>query len=139
MSSSLSSLVDNLSEEIHNDKCADCNSYFEYISTKDKQLIFKCIKCNKNHKKHFNKDLIERFVSTYEFCDRDINKFFLMLRKVIYQYEYINIWERFKETSLPDKVDFYSNLNMEDITDDYVDLKWCWLLACKKEHEKTLK
>ena len=29
-------------------------------------------------------------------------------------------WERFDETSLPDKETFYSNLNMEDITDvDY--------------------
>ena len=26
-------------------------------------------------------------------------------------------WERFEETSLPDKEAFYSNLNMEDITD----------------------
>ena len=29
-------------------------------------------------------------------------------------------WKRFNETSLPDKEAFYSNLNMEDITDiDY--------------------
>ena len=26
-------------------------------------------------------------------------------------------WERFNETSLPDKEAFYSNLSMEDITD----------------------
>ena len=26
-------------------------------------------------------------------------------------------WERFNETSFPDKESFYSNLNMEDITD----------------------
>ena len=30
-------------------------------------------------------------------------------------------WQRFDETSLPDKEAFYSNLNMEDITDtDYI-------------------
>ena len=29
-------------------------------------------------------------------------------------------WQRFDETSLPDKEEFYSNLNMDDITDvDY--------------------
>ena len=29
-------------------------------------------------------------------------------------------WEKFNETSLPEKEDFYSHLNMEDITDaDY--------------------
>ena len=27
-------------------------------------------------------------------------------------------WERFDETSLPDKEAFYSSLNIEDITDD---------------------
>ena len=26
-------------------------------------------------------------------------------------------WEKFKETSLPEKEDFYSHLNMEDIND----------------------
>ena len=26
-------------------------------------------------------------------------------------------WEKFNEISLPEKEDFYSNLNMEDITD----------------------
>ena len=32
----------------------------------------------------------------------------------------MDIWERFSETSLPSKEDFYSNLNMEDISDiDY--------------------
>ena len=29
----------------------------------------------------------------------------------------MNNWERFDETALPDKKAFYSNLNMEDITD----------------------
>ena len=28
-------------------------------------------------------------------------------------------WEKCSETSLPEKEDFYSHLNMEDITDDY--------------------
>ena len=27
-------------------------------------------------------------------------------------------WEKFNETSLPQKEDFYSHLNMEDITDE---------------------
>ena len=44
-----------------------------------------------------------------------------MLRKVVYPYEYIDDWGKFNETSLPEKDDFYSRLNMEDITDaDYV-------------------
>ena len=43
-----------------------------------------------------------------------------MLRKGVYPYECVDNWERFNETSLPSKKDFYSNLNMEDIDDtDY--------------------
>ena len=49
-----------------------------------------------------------------------INKFVLLLRKGVYPYEYMDSWERFREISLPSKEDFYSNLNMEDISDiDY--------------------
>ena len=36
---SLSKLVDNLSEDLHNDKCKDCMSYLDYMTTKDEQLI----------------------------------------------------------------------------------------------------
>ena len=50
----------------------------------------------------------------------DLNKFVLLLRKGVYPYEYMDICKRFSEISLPSKDDFYSNLNMEDITDiDY--------------------
>ena len=46
MSSSLSKLVDNLSEGIHNNKCADCESCLDYVrSTKNEKLIFKCFNC----------------------------------------------------------------------------------------------
>ena len=51
----------------------------------------------------------------------------MLLRKGIYPYEYVDSWKRFNETSLPDKKDFYSNLNMEDITDvDYKHAKQMW-------------
>ena len=43
-----------------------------------------------------------------------------MLRKGVYLYENVDNWERFNETSLPNKESFYSNLNMENIDDiDY--------------------
>ena len=43
-----------------------------------------------------------------------------MLRKGAYPYEYMDAWERFSEISLPSKEDFYSNLNLEGISDiDY--------------------
>ena len=55
--------------------------------------------------------------NTYEFCKVDLNKFILLLKKGVYPYEYMDSWQRFDETSLPDKEAFYSNLNIEDITD----------------------
>ena len=41
----------------------------------------------------------------------------MLLRKGFYPYEYMNSWEKINETSLSDKEAFYSNPNMEDITD----------------------
>ena len=41
----------------------------------------------------------------------------MLLRKGVCPYKYMDSWERFDETSLPDKEAFYSSLNMEDITD----------------------
>ena len=80
-------------------------------------MILRCFECKRNYKKDFNRELIKRFANIYEFCNKDINKFILLLRKGVYPYEYMDSWERFDETSLPDKETFYSSLNMEDITD----------------------
>ena len=120
MSISLSKLVDNLSEGLHNNRCVDCKSCLEYMKAKNEKLILRCFSCKKNYEKDFNKELIKRFVNTYNFCDNDLNKFILLLRKGVYPYEYINNWERFNKTSLPNKESFYSSLNMENINDiDY--------------------
>ena len=116
MSSSLSSLVSNLSDGLYSNKCTDCTSCLDYMSVKYDKLIFRFFKCKENHNKDFNKDLIKRFENTYELCDRDINKFILLLRKRVYLYEYMDSWERFNEELLP----VYSSLNMEDNLDvDY--------------------
>ena len=34
----------------------------------------------------------------------------------VYSYEYMDIWKKFNETSLPEKKYFHSKLNMEGIT-----------------------
>ena len=121
MSSSLPKLVDNLSEGIHNNKCVDCKSNLDYVRiTKNEKLLLKCFDCDSYYKKKFNKDLIKKFKNIYSFCNSDLNKFILLLRKGVYPYEYMDNWEKFNETLLPSKESFYSNLNMEDIDDiDY--------------------
>ena len=120
MSTSLSKLVDNLSEGIHNNRCVECKSCLDCMKTKDEKLILRCFSCKKNYEKDFHKELIKRFANTYNFCDNNLNKFILLLRKAVYPYEYMNNWERFDEILLPDKESFYSSLNMENIDDiDY--------------------
>ena len=90
------------------------------MSIKNNQLIFQClefnsIECKKNYKKDY-KELIKRFANTNKFCNGDINKFILLLRKGIHPYEYRDSWEKFNET-LQYKKAFYSKLNLQDITD----------------------
>ena len=63
MSTSLSKLVDNLSEGLH--ECKDCESYIDYVTIKDNKLIFRCFNCKANYEKDFNKELIQRFVNIY--------------------------------------------------------------------------
>ena len=117
MSSLLSCLADNLSEGLHSEKCTDGKSCLGYMMFKDDQLIFRCFECKNNYKKESNKELIKRFPNIYEFCNKDINKSIFLLRKGVFPFEYMNSWERFDETSLPNKKAFHSSLNMGDITD----------------------
>ena len=76
MSTSLSKLVDNLSEELYNNKSINCEPCLDYMKTKNEKLIFRCFNCKQYYEKDFNKELIKRFVNTYEFCNKDlINSF----------------------------------------------------------------
>ena len=48
----------------------------------------------------------------------------MLLRKCVYSYEYMDEWGKFNETTLSEKEEFCSNLNMEDIIDaDYRHVK----------------
>ena len=44
--------------------------------------------------------LIKKIPNTCKFCNNDINKFILLLRKGVYPNEYMDSWERFNETTL---------------------------------------
>ena len=97
-------------------KCSECKGKREFIGFKNDRLHYRCRKCKKRCTK--SKDgLIKKFSRIYTFCDGDLNKIILLLRKDVYPYEYMDCWERFDETSLPNKEAFYSELNLEDITD----------------------
>ena len=66
MAASLSSLVNNLSDELCN--CKYCESCLEYKNAENFKVLFKCLNCNENYSTYFNKELINRFLSTYNFC-----------------------------------------------------------------------
>ena len=85
---------------------------------KDKRLS-----CNKDYSNKNDEELKKWFKNTFQFSN-DIKKFILLWRKGVSLYEYMDDWEKFKETTLPEKEEFCSNLNMEDVTDaDYMHTK----------------
>ena len=45
------------------------------------------------------KSLIERFPNVYAFCNNNLDKSLLLLRKGVYPYEYMDNWSRFEETT----------------------------------------
>ena len=105
--------LDNLSEINNKDgkKCMERNkikSECEFIGLKDNRLKYKCKKCNDISANSVD-DLKEKFLRTYKFCNGNLNKFVLLLRKGVYPYEYMDSWERFNEISLPPKNLFIVN------------------------------
>ena len=132
MSSSLSDLVDNTTGIFNSIECKSCiekiktNSECRFVGLKNNRLTYKCKECKEEWKRPLNK-LIENFSSIYRFCNGNLNKFFMLLRKGVFPYEYMDSWEKFDETALPPKKDFYSNLNLEDISnEDYPHAQKVW-------------
>ena len=81
MSTSLSSLVDNLSE-IYSKKSRDkdCEFKCDFVALKNIKLRYKYNKCKKGQLKTIN-ELIKKFSNAYKFCNRDINKCILIIKK----------------------------------------------------------
>ena len=63
------------------------------------------------------KKIKNNFENTFKFSKNNINKFILLLTKGVYPYENMDDWEKLNKTALAKKEQFYSNLNMEEITD----------------------
>ena len=72
--------------------------------------MFECLNCKKRYSRKFTgkleKKLTTKFKNTYKFCNGDIDKFMLLLRKGVYLHEYKDDWSKFDEEELPDKVIF---------------------------------
>ena len=131
MPSKSSDLVDNL-YEINNKDCKTCierkniKSECKFIGLKNNRLNYRCKECNGTSTELIN-ELTETFPNTYQFCNGDLNKFVFLLKKGVYPYECMDSWEKFDETSLPPKEDFYRELNLEGISDkDYAHALNVW-------------
>ena len=128
MQNSLSNLVSHLSR-INNNKFTD------NIRSMTKSLIQSIDSCRfmqdeltniVNNKTPYD-TLIKKCPNAYQLCNKDVNKFKLLLRNGAYPYEYMDSRKRFKEESLPDKEYFYSELNKVHITDeDYAHAQKVW-------------
>ena len=132
MSTSLSELVDNMSGIFNSIECKSCIEKIKinleccFVGLKNNRLIYKCKERKEECQRPIN-ELIEKFPGIYQFCYGDLNKFVLLLRKGAYTYEYMDSWEKFEENTLPPKEAFYSNSNLEDISDeDYAHAQKVW-------------
>ena len=89
METSLSNLVDYLTEGIHKIKYKDYDCFLEYESVKDNLIKYECLSRNKNYSNKIVEELKKRF-KTFNFSNNDINKFILLLRKGVYPYKYMD-------------------------------------------------
>ena len=76
MATSLSNLVNNLTEEIHKIKFSNCKCESNFIK-------YKCLSCNKDYSNKIDEELEKRFRNTFKFYNNDINKLILLFRKFI--------------------------------------------------------
>ena len=135
---SMRSMIDSLLQSINKVSQID-NKFTGNMRSMISSLSSSINEISQINKKISQDELIKKFPNTYQLCNKDLNKFELLLRKGVYPYEYMYSWKRFKEKSLPDKKSFYSELNKEDITDeDYAHAQNVWnTFNIKKENTTT--
>ena len=72
--------------------------------------------CNKNYSNKIDEESKQQFKNTFNVFNNDINKFILLIRKVVCAYEYLDNWEKVNEELLSGIKWFYNNSNTENST-----------------------
>ena len=117
---------------------------YEYLGFKDsfsflQSSLEKLVKVNKNKEIDGEDVLIDNWQNNFSFSrknphvknDEDLH---YVTEKGIYPYDYMNTWEKFDETELPSKENFYSLLTEENISDeDYEFAKGVWKILKIKD------
>ena len=107
MTDSLSQSIDRVSEIDRKiaqiDESEPENKFTDNMRSMISSLSQSIDKVSEIDKKISYAALIEKFSNTNQLCNKDLNKFALLLRKGVYPCEYMDSWKRFKEESLPDK------------------------------------
>ena len=102
------------------------NAEWKLDGLEDNRFSYKRRECGEKWLDSIN-GLINKFPSIYQFCDWDLNKFVLLLRKGVYPYEDMDIWKKFDGNSIQSKEAFYIALNLENISiEDYAHVQKVW-------------
>ena len=125
ITASLDTHVNNLSELFEWFRTNKKNQAIE-LSHDNTHIYSRCKTCDKKSKQTIEL-LKEKFKYTCTLCNDNISKFLLLLRKEVYPYEYMNTFDKFKETHLPSYESFYSSKTDTNITrQDYKHAQKVW-------------
>ena len=125
MSSSLDKLVENVTKCGKCETCKPDSCILRSVSYRghiiQHQTSYPCLKC-KNCKK-VGKSCVNPVYNNLKYTSEEFkgDKLHLMSKKGVYPYDFMDSFEKFDQTELPDKEHFYSILNDQDITNDEYD------------------
>ena len=97
---------------------------------KDKLIELRFIDCFKfmaSRLDSLTSNLVKGGIKLFSFDDYNESQYNLLTRKGVYPYEYMLSWHCFEESQLPSIEEFYSSLNMTNISeDDYQHVQRVW-------------
>ena len=122
MSSSLENLVKNITKCGKCDACNPGNCIKRIVDSEDHIMQHKtsfscgeCINCKNSSKSCMKLNHGNLIYTSKEFEGEQLR---LMIKKGVYPYDYMNSFEKFEDSRLPRKEDFFSIMNNEHITDE---------------------
>ena len=104
MASSLSNLVDNLAEGIHEVTCQDCNCFLEYERVKDNLIKYKCLSYNKTYSNKIDEKVERLGKSAFRFFNNDLINFCFQEKVFIFMNIWMNVKSLIKHYCLEKKI-----------------------------------